>query len=73
MKQKNRSSYLSADDLPLQKKPISIWGYDKDEKFVCRLQINAAGVEVFGGAKGNTRICNLNWEGLVDKLKDDDQ
>jgi hypothetical protein len=65
---RKRSSYMSARDLPLSKRRIKIWGYDKNEKFVCRLEINAAGVEVFAGERGGTSLRNLNWEGLVEVL-----
>lgn len=69
--QKKRSSYLSVKSLPLMKKPIVVWGYDKDDTFVCRLEINSAGVEIFGGPRGNQQIANLNWEGLVDAVTPD--
>jgi hypothetical protein len=64
-----RTSYISAEDLPLAKKPLLISGYDKKEKFVCRLEINAAGVAVYIGEKGNTELCDLSWEALVEQLK----
>jgi hypothetical protein len=47
---------------------MKIWGYDKEEKFVCRLEINAAGIAVFSGEKGGKKLCDLNWERLVQKL-----
>jgi hypothetical protein len=65
---RKRSSYMSAYDLRLDKKRIKIWGYDKSEKFVCRLEINAAGVEVFAGERGGKSLCNLTWESLVVQL-----
>jgi hypothetical protein len=70
MKSKNRkrSSYVSARYLSLDKRPMKIWGYDKEEKFVCRLEINAAGIAVFSGEKGGKKLCDLNWERLVQKL-----
>ena len=68
---KKRSSYVSLRDLPLGKRPIKIWGYDQSDKFVCRLEINAAGVAVFSGEKGGKMLCNVSWERLVKKLSDD--
>ena len=43
--------------------------YDKKEKFVCRLEVNAAGVAVYIGEKGNTELCDLSWERLVEQLQ----
>jgi hypothetical protein len=65
---RKRSSYLSARDLRLGKREIKIWGYDKSERFVCRLEINAAGLAMFSGQKGGRKVCDLSWESLVEKL-----
>jgi len=48
---------------------LKIWGYSKDKKFVCRLEVSAAGVAVFVGEKGTTELCDYSWETLVEKLK----
>jgi hypothetical protein len=72
MKTKKRRCYLSAEEVHLRKKPIKIWGYDKSDKFVCRLEINAAGLEVFSSKNGAKMLCNWTWEELVlnlEKLK----
>jgi hypothetical protein len=31
--------------------------------------VNAAGVAVFVGEKGNTELCDYSWEKLVESLK----
>lgn len=67
-KRRRRSSYLSVDDLSLDVRPIVVWGYDKKEKFVCRLEINAAGIAIFTGKKGRKKLCDSSWERLVRKL-----
>jgi len=64
-----RSSFLSARDLRLGKRPIKIWGYDKSDRFVCRLELNAAGLAVYCGQRGGRKLCDLSWEKLVAKLK----
>ena len=69
IKRQKRSSYLLAEYLHLDKRPIKIWGYSKLETFVCRLEINAAGLEVFSGVKGGKSFGNWSWETLVKKLK----
>jgi hypothetical protein len=64
-----RSSYLKYDEVvELGKRGLTIWAYGKTRKFVCRLEINAAGVAVFSGTKGKKRLANASWEQLVRKL-----
>lgn len=67
-KLRKRTSYLSLDELPLKKRPIVVWGYGRDKRFVCRLHINAAGVAAYSGSAGNKLLCDLSWERLVKKL-----
>lgn len=70
MPELKRSSYLQMrDSVSLGKgKAATIWGYDPDGKFVCRLEISNAGVAVYSGERGGKRLCNLTWEGLVNRL-----
>jgi hypothetical protein len=68
-KRQKRSSYLSGSGIPLGQKTIKIWGYDKTETFVCRLEINAAGLEVFSGVRGGKSFGNWSGETLVKNLK----
>ena len=64
-----RSSYLKYDEtVELGKRGLTIWAYGKNQKFVCRLEINATGVAAFSGATGRKRIANASWERLVEKL-----
>ena len=70
-KRRRRTSYLATPWLPLKNSPVIIYGYDKSGKFVCRLEINAAGVAVFAGEKGNKPIANHSWERLVGVLESD--
>ncbi len=64
-----RSSYLKYDEIvELGKRGLTIWAYGKTHKYVCRLEINAAGLAVFTGKKGGRRIANVNWEQLVHRL-----
>ncbi len=63
-----RSSYLQNNDYqPLGVKPVKVWGYDKKGKFVCRVEINGAGVAVYGGSEG-TNVSAIAWEGFVKRL-----
>ena len=54
--------------IKLARAPITVRGFDTSGKFVCRLEINGAGVDVFAGEKGGKLICRLNWEGFLDAL-----
>lgn len=64
-----RSSYLKYDEIiGLGKRGLTVWGYDKTEKFVCRVEINATGLALYSGTKGKKRIANVSWEKLVERL-----
>ena len=65
MKRNYRRSYLSAGWIEISKKPIYVYGYSKSGEFVCRLEINSAGIAVYAGTKGRKRLGDLSWERLV--------
>jgi len=65
-----RSSIMHfKQNINVDKAGFKIWGYDTKGKFVCRLEINAAGLALYTGEKGGRRIANVNWERLVEKLE----
>ena len=65
-----RSSYMQyTKSVELGVKPVRFWAYDKKGKFVCRVELNSAGVAVFSGIKGNKRLADVNWEEFVKRLK----
>lgn len=47
---------------------VCVWGYGKKGKFVCRVELNSAGLAVFSGTKGRKKIANVTWEKLVERL-----
>jgi hypothetical protein len=64
-----RSSYLKHDEVvELGKRGLTIWAYGKTNRYVCRLEINAAGLGIYSGKKGGKRLVNSTWEHLVQKL-----
>jgi hypothetical protein len=64
-----RSGYLwFRQGIDLNKAGLEIKGYGTTGDFVCRLEINGAGVKVFAGEKGVKTIAEANWEQLVEKL-----
>jgi hypothetical protein len=65
-----RSSYLMYDDyIPLGRKTLKIWAYGRTKRYVCRVEINAAGMSIHSGKKGGRKIIDLSWERLVSRLK----
>jgi hypothetical protein len=64
-----RRSYLRyGAEVELGIKPAFIWGYGKKGKFVCRVEINSAGLAVYTGKKGTRRLGNMSWASLVKRL-----
>jgi len=64
-----RTSYLQYDQaIELGMTPLYVWGYGKKGKFVCRLEVNAAGLAIYSGKKGGKRLADVSWETLVKKL-----
>ena len=65
-----RSSYLQYSAVsPLGVKPLRVWGYDKRGRFVCRVEVNGAGLAVYAGTKGLKRLGDMSWERLVKRLQ----
>lgn len=65
-----RSSYLKYDEvIELGLRGLKIWAYGRTGKYVCRLEVNAAGLAVFAGKFGGRRIASVYWEQLVKKLR----
>lgn len=47
---------------------VDVRGYNKKGKFVCRVELNTAGLAVYTGSRGLKKIANVNWEQLVERL-----
>ncbi len=69
MKQRSYLKYSAEVELGI--KPAFVWGYGRSGRFVCRLEINSAGIAVYSGRKGTKRLANVSWEALVKRLKKD--
>lgn len=69
MKQSSYLRYSAYVELGI--KPVVIWGYGKNGRFVCRVEINSAGMEVYAGAKGTKALGNMSWKELVKRLDED--
>jgi hypothetical protein len=71
MPELKRSTYIKfRDSVTLGKgKAATIWGYDPEGKFVCRLEMSNAGIAVYAGDKGGKVLCDATWEQFVRQLK----
>jgi len=64
-----RSSYVRYTGYQeLKVKPMKFWGYNKRGDLVCRVEVNHAGVAVYGGKFAQKHVANVNWEQLVERL-----
>ncbi len=63
-----RSSYMQYG-VELGVKPVTFWAYGKSGKFVCRIEVNSAGVAIFSGVKGKKRLADVSWEAFVQQLQ----
>ncbi len=68
---KRRTSYLEYNALHElgSRPPVVLWSYDKKKKYVCRLELNSAGIAVYTGPKGRSLVADLSWEKFVKRLK----
>jgi hypothetical protein len=48
---------------------VDVRGYNKKEKFVCRVELNTAGLAVYTGTKGSKKVAKVTSEQLVERLK----
>ncbi len=61
-----RSSYLKYDEtVELGKRGLTIWAYGRTGRYVCRVEINAAGIKVSSGKRGGKCLANVSWESFV--------
>ncbi len=68
-----RSSYLKHDEtIELGKRGLTVWAYGRTGKYVCRVEINAAGVKVCAGKKGGKTLANLSWEKFAKRVAKED-
>jgi hypothetical protein len=66
---KKRMGYLKIHELvTLDKVGLTVWAYNKQGKYVGRVEINRAGLAAYVGVKGQKPLGNLNWEALFDRL-----
>lgn len=50
---------------------ITVWAYTKRGKFLGRVEVNRAGLQVNVGKKANRVLGNMSWEQLFERLDKD--
>jgi hypothetical protein len=65
-----RRSWLRYEEyIELGVKPVRVWGYSRTGRYVCRAEINAAGIAIYAGKKGGKKLADVSWEKLVKRLQ----
>lgn len=50
---------------------LTVWAYTKRGKFLGRVEVNRAGLQVNVGRKANRVLGNMSWEQLFERLDKD--
>jgi hypothetical protein len=67
---KKRMGYLKLhEEVELNLRGLTVWAYTKGGKYLGRVEINRAGLAAYTGRKGATRLGNMRWETLFERLK----
>ncbi len=48
----------------MTRRGITVWAYDKNSKYLGRVEVNRAGLSVATGKQGNKLLGNLSWKEL---------
>ena len=65
---KRTASFRFKSEVELGHAPIIVWGYGRSGKFVCRVEVNSAGLAVYSGGTGNKKLADASWEKLTKLL-----
>jgi hypothetical protein len=70
MAAKSRGYLYINETVELTLRGITVWAYTKRGKFLGRVELNRAGLEVKVGKKANKSLGNMSWETLFERLGD---
>ena len=59
---------ILADLLDKFRRGLTVWASGRGEQYVCRVEINSAGLALYAGNVGRKRLANASWERLVSLL-----
>ena len=65
---RREASFQFKSPVGLGTAPIVVWGYGRSGKFVCRVEVNSAGLAVYAGTKGKKKLADASWEKLTKLL-----
>ena len=65
---KRTATFRFKSEVELGHAPIVVWGYGRSGKFVCRVEVNSAGLAVYSGVKGQKKLADASWEKLTKLL-----
>lgn len=68
MASKSKGYLKINDEIELSIRGLTVWAYTKRGKYLGRVEINQAGLAVFTGPKGRTKLANLSWQRFFDQL-----
>ncbi len=69
MKTKSKSYLRLHEEVKLSLSGITVWAYTKRNRYLGRVEINAAGLAAYSGRKGGLKLGNMRWEQFFDALK----
>lgn len=47
-----------------------MWAYTKRNRYLGRVEINAAGLAAYTGKKGGLKLGNMRWETFFERLRE---
>ena len=69
MATKSRGYLKVHETVEMTLRGITVWAYTKRGKFLGRVEVNRAGLQVNVGRKANRVLANLSWEQLFQRLE----
>jgi len=57
------------EEIQLTGKGLTVWAYDKDQKYLGRVEIGRAGLAAFTGKHGGKRLGDMSWKTFFGRLR----
>jgi hypothetical protein len=71
MATKSRGYLRVHETVEMTLRGLTVWAYTKRGKFLGRVEVNRAGLQVNVGKKANRVLGNMSWEQLFERLDKD--
>ena len=69
MKTKSKSYLRLHEEIKLSLRGLTVMAYTKRNRYLGRVEINAAGLAAYTGRKGGVKLGNMPWEKFFEALK----